>query len=365
MQAAVLREFGKPLVLEEVETPTPGPGEVLVQVMACGIDGTDLKLLDGFGYAPKLPFIIGHEPAGVVDAVGAGVADFRPGDRVITYNFFTCGNCLLCRTHREQLCINMTGVLGAREKPGGYAEYLKMPARQLVPLPEHIPWPDAAVICDAGITALHAVERSRLMLGETVMVIGIGGVGSYVTQFAKLAGVRVIAVDQSDAKSCHASAMGADVAIDSCQVEVVKSVHELTDGLGADCVIDCVGKEQTITHGIDSLRHGGRLVIIGYTPDHYRLNGKRLAQNELEIIGTRCGRKQDLINAVRLVAQGKTKSIVTNLYPLEQANEALAFLRTGKVLGRLVLLTPMGRQAMQWAPAQARNNSAADSKGGL
>lgn len=347
MLALVLTEFGKPLKVMEVETPVPGPDEVLIQVMACGTDGTDLKLLDGFGYTPELPFIIGHEPAGIIAAVGDRVSDLKPGDRVITYNFFSCGKCLLCRTNREQLCVQMQGVLGARVKPGAYAEFLKMPARQVIQIPDTIAWPDAAVICDAGITARHAVDRARLQLGETLVVIGIGGVGSFVTQFAKLTGARVIAVDHTDPKMQYAVQMGADSTINSTKEDVSRKVRELTENLGADCVIDCVGKESTISQGIDSLRHGGRLTIVGYTPERYGLNGKQLAQNELEVIGSRCGRLQDLINTVQLVSAGKTKSIVTNLYDLEKANEALAFLRTEQVLGRVVLLTPAGRRAME------------------
>ena len=346
MKAAVLREFQQPLHWEEVETPVPGPDEVLVQVMACGIDGTDLKILDGFGYVPELPYIMGHEPAGVVAEVGSRVTDFKPGDRVITYNFFTCGKCLLCRIHREQLCVDMTGVLGGLMKWGGYAEYLKIPARQLVSVPERVAWPDAAVCCDAGVTSLHAVDRARVKLGETVVVIGVGGVGSVVTQLAKAAGARVVVVNRSDRREQWARKMGADEVLDSSQVDVAEAVHELTGGLGADCVIDVVGRKETVTDGVNSLRHGGRLVIVGYTPDLYPLSGKQFAQNELEIIGTRCGRMQDLINTVRLVAEGKIKSIVTNTFPMEEANEALAFLRAGKALGRVVLLTPAGRQAV-------------------
>lgn len=347
MKAAVLRELKQPLQWEEVETPVPGPDEVLVQIMACGIDGTDLKILDGFGYVPDLPFIMGHEPAGIVAEVGSQVTEFKPGDRVITYNFTVCGRCLLCRTHRENICPNMTGTLGARGKDGGYAEYLKMPARQLVHVPDCIPWPDAAVCCDAGITSVHAVDRARVRLGETVVVIGIGGVGSVVTQLAKAAGARVVAINRSERREQWARQMGADEVLNSSEVDIPEAVCKLTDGLGADCVIDVVGNEETMTYGVDSLRHGGRLVIVGYTPERYPLSGKQFAQNELEIIGTRCGRMQNLVNTVRLVAEGKIKSIVTDLFPLEEANEALAFLRAGNVLGRAVLLTPAGRQAME------------------
>jgi len=336
MKAAVLREFGRPLSIEEVETPTPGPNEVLVKVMACGIDGTDLKMLDGFGYHPELPFIIGHEPSGQVESVGMGVEGVQVGDHVVTHNFSTCGKCRNCRSNREQICPNMTGVLGAGGLQGAYAEYLKMPARQLVQVSESLSWEDAAVLSDAGITAFHAVDRSRLKLGETTLIFGVGGVGSFAVQFAKLAGARVIAVDQTDAKCDRATELGADHVINSRSTDVAEAVRQLTEGWGVDCAIDIVGMQVTIAAGIDSLANGGRLVIIGYTPEEYSLNGKRMAQNELEIIGTRCGRKQDLIGAAAMVASGKTQSIVTDSYPFENINEALGLLRAGKVLGRCV-----------------------------
>ena len=340
MKAAVLKEFGKPLLIEQVPDPVIASDEVLINVMACGIDGTDLKLLDGFGYTPDLPHVMGHEPSGVVAEVGSDVTDFKPGDHVITYNFSYCGRCLVCRAGRQQICPNMTNVLGVRGAFGGYAEYLKIPARQVVRVPRRAAWEDAAVLCDAGITAFHAVDRSRLKVGETVVIFGVGGVGSFAVQFARLAGARVIAVDVSPAKLQHARSLGADETIDITSEDVPKRVAGLTDEWGADCAIDIVGKEQTIAAGVDSLCHGGRIVIVGYTPEQYPLNGKQLAQNELEVIGTRCGPMNDLLRAAEVVASGRTRSIVTDTAPLEQVNEALARLREGRVLGRLVLQMP-------------------------
>ena len=135
MKAALLRAFGTPLSCEEVDTPVPGPEDVLIQVMACGTDGTDLKLLEGFGYRPELPFIMGHEPSGVIAEVGEAVVDFRAGDRVITYNFFHCGRCLNCRRGREQICPHLDRIVGVRGAAGGYADYLCVPARQAVAIP--------------------------------------------------------------------------------------------------------------------------------------------------------------------------------------------------------------------------------------
>jgi len=347
VKAAILRAFKRPLAWQEITTPSPEPDEVLVQVMACGIDGTDLKLLDGFGYTPDLPFIMGHEVAGVVTEAGYRVTGFKEGDRVIVYNFTTCGNCLSCRSFREQICVNMGGVLGAKDRHGGYAEYVAVPGRQLVHVPAGVSWPDSAVCCDAGMTAHHAIDRARLRLGESVLVVGVGGVGSIAVQLAKAAGARVFAVEISEAKREWARQLGADEVLDPEEGELPAAVRDLTDGLGVDCVIDIVGQTETMAAGIESLRHGGRLVIVGYTQDHYPVEGKYLAQNELEIIGTRAGRKQDLIEVSQLMAAGQIRSIVTQTFPMENANEALAVLRSGDNMGRIVLLTPAGRQAVQ------------------
>jgi len=334
----VLTAFGRPLEPRELPTPEPAPDEVRVRVMACGIDGTDLKLLDGFGYRPELPLVMGHEPAGVVDAVGERVTDFRPGDRVVPYLFFFCGDCRLCVTSREQICPNMTGVLGVRGHHGGYAEQYVVPARQLVRVPEGVEWRDAATCSDAGVTALHAVDRARVRFGETVVVVGSGGVGLTVIQVAKLAGARVLAVVRSDHRAERARAMGADEVIDSRRGDVAGQVRAMTEGWGADCVLDCVGSLETMSHAFDALRNGGRLVVVGYTPDAYPLSGRRLAQHEIEVIGTRCGRRQDLADTVRLMAEGKIRSVVTDTFPFERANEALAYLRGGQAIGRVVLV---------------------------
>lgn len=340
MKAARLRHFGQPLTLDEVEQPSPGRDEVVLQVKACGIDGTDLKLCDGFGYSPQLPFIMGHEIAGVVHEIGDGAHDFSPGDRVVVYNFVICGHCFFCLTHREQLCMNMRGVMGVLNVHGGYAEYVKAPAQQLVRIPDGVAWEDAATACDAGLTAYHALERSRLRLDETVVIIGVGGVGSVLVQLAHLAGVVVIAVDHDARRAQWAQDNGAHHFIESGNAgDIPRAVHDLTGGMGAACVIDVVGKEATMHAGFNSLRRGGRMVIVGYTPDHYPVPGKQLAQNELEVIGTRAGRRQDLINVLGLMASGKLKSIVRYRYALRQVNDALDHLRAGAAIGRIVLKT--------------------------
>ena len=336
MKAALLRSFGERLSIEEAPTPQPARGEALVRVRACGIDGTDLKLLDGFGYTPELPFIMGHEVAGEVAAVGADVTEFAPGDRVAVYNFVTCNRCMYCRSYRDQLCLNMGGVVGVLDLPGGYAEFVCLPAQQLIRLPDDVDYLDGATCCDAGLTAAHAVDRAQVTLGDKVLVIGIGGVGSMVTQLLAASGVEVIAADTDAAKGEWARQQGASRFLHDTGDSLVSRVQGLSGDNGVDRVIDVVGLESTMTAGFASLRRGGRMVVIGYTPERFPLSGLELAQNEKEVIGTRAGRRQDLSRCLKLFATGALRSIVRQTYPLDQVNEALAQLRRG-VTGRIVL----------------------------
>ncbi len=338
MKAAVLHHFGQPLTIEDVAQPALADDEVLVQTIACGIDGTDLKLCDGFGYTPELPFVMGHEIAGIVHQIGNRVSGFQVGDRVVIYNFLICGKCMFCLTHREQLCPNMRGVMGVLNWHGGYAEYVRVPAQQLIPIPDEVAWEDAAVSCDAALTAVHALERSRLRLGETVVIIGIGGVGSVLVQLARLAGAHVIVIDHDGQRAHWATENGAHDFLDSSvEADIPQAVQTLTHGMGAACVIDVVGKEATMNAGFNSLQRSGRMVIVGYTPEQYPVPGKQLAQNELEVIGTRAGRRQNLLDALNLMANGQLKSIVRYRYGLEQINAALDYLRSGAAIGRIVL----------------------------
>ena len=336
MKAAVLRAFGEPLAIEEIAAPRPGPGEALLRVRACGIDGTDLKLLDGFGYMPELPFVMGHEIAGDVVECGADVAEFASGDRVAVYNFVTCGACAYCRGFRDQLCLDMGGIVGILDLPGGYADYVCLPAQQLIRLPDEVSYEDGATCCDAGMTALRAVDRADVNNGDRVLVIGVGGVGSVVTQILAASGVEVIAVDTDVAKESWARAQGAASFLSLGADDLVAEVLRRSAGLGVDRVIDVVGLEETMRAGFAVLRRGGRMVVVGYTPEAFPLPGKELAQNEKEVLGTRAGRRDDLRTCLGLFGAGKLRSIVRANYPLRRVNEALEALRGG-VIGRIVL----------------------------
>jgi len=323
--------------MEDVPAPKTGPDEVLIRTKVCGICGTDLHIRDGWGYTPELPFIMGHEPAGDVVEVGERVTRFKPGDRVVPNIFFACGHCFYCRTNRETQCLNLEGILGVLNCPGGYGEFFKVRERQLFHLPETISFSEGAIISDAVVTAVHAVRRGRISPGETVMVISVGGCSAAAIQVCKAYGAKVISVVRSSEKQERALRLGADVALDSRRTSISDAVRDLTDGLGVHCVIDGVGDADTMKTGMESLCHGGRLVILGYTQDRFALDPRKTAVQELEILGTRSGGRDDTAESIRLVGSNTWIPVVTDSFAIEQVEEAHALMRQGRNLGRIVL----------------------------
>ena len=318
--------------------PEIGEEDFLVHTRACGICGTDLHIRDGWGYTPNLPFIMGHEPAGVVAKVGSNVSGFQVGDPVVPNIFFACGNCFYCRTNRETQCVNLAGILGVLKHSGGYGEYFRIPGRQLFHLPAHVPFTEGSIIADAVVTAVHGVKRGRIRHGETVMVISVGGCSAAVIQICKSYGARVISVVRSSEKQKRAIELGADEALNSREVSVPAMARDFTDGMGVDCVIDSVGNEETLKEGVDSLCHGGRLVILGYTQERYPLDPRQVAVRELEVIGTRSGGRQDTIDSIRFVASKQWKPIVTDTFPIDEVEAAHQLMREARNLGRIVLI---------------------------
>jgi alcohol dehydrogenase, propanol-preferring len=337
MKAAVLHQVREPLRIEDVPMPQIGPDEVLVHTRACGICGTDLHIRDGWGYTPKLPFVMGHEPAGLVVEVGPNVSGFKTGDHVVPNIFFSCGHCFYCRTNRETQCTSLDGILGVLKYPGGYGEYFKIPGRQLFHLPAHVPFTEGSIIADAVVTSVHAVKRGRVRQGETVMVIGVGGCSAAAIQICKAYGANVVCVVRSSQKEKRAKELGADKVLNSREVDVPIAVKDLTSGFGVECVIDGVGNEETLKEGVNSLCHGGRLVILGYTQERYPLDPRQVAVHELEVIGTRSGGRQDTVESIQFVADKRWKPIVTDIFPIEKVEEAHQLMREAKALGRIVL----------------------------
>jgi 2-desacetyl-2-hydroxyethyl bacteriochlorophyllide A dehydrogenase len=337
MKAAVMHETNKPLEIEEVPVPELGYDDVLVETKACGICGTDLHIIEGTGYKPKLPHILGHEPAGVVSKLGPGVTKFKVGDRVVPNIFFTCGECFFCRTNRETLCTNFKGALGVGIN-GGYAQYFRAPSKSLFILPSKIGFKEGSVIADAVVTSVHAVRRrAQVKADDVVVVIGVGGVGQSVIQISKHAGARVYAVARRPQRVEVGSRFGADDVINSSTQDVGKTVNDLTGGNGADIVIDNVGSKETLIQALAAVHRGGRIVMVGETEDTIPLSTFKLCVNELDILGSRSGGRQDTLEAIELVESGVVTPFASDTFPLERINDALDSIRQGKVMGRAVV----------------------------
>jgi len=328
VKAAVMHEVGKPLRIEEVSIPEIGPEEVLVETRCCGICGTDLHILKGFGYVPKLPHILGHEPAGVVAKVGSKVTHLKPGDRVVPHLFFTCGDCYYCRAGRDQQCLNLKGLLGVLS-PGAFAEYFKTPGVNLFVLPEKVPFDVGGLVADAVVTAVHAVARAGLHAGETAVVLGAGGIGQVLIQLLRSKGIRVVAVSRSDAKLALAKECGAHLVVTFGESTTAATIREFSGTNGAQCVFDCVGSAQTMHDAAEYVIRCGRIIVIGEERDATPINTTEIAQRELEIIGSRNGTRKDTVEAIKLLEAGVVNPPIAQRFPLEKINEAYEAVRRG------------------------------------
>lgn len=340
MKAARFYKVGEPLRIEEVDIPRISPEEVLVKIKACGICHTDLHFIDEGLYKPgKIPQTMGHEAGGDVVEVGSGVKGVRVGDRVLIHFYFSCDQCYYCQRGRQSLCISPDFEQFGFTVDGGYAEYAKAPARSIVELPKEVPY-EAGILVDAGSTAYHAVrEIGNVKLGDTVAIIGTGGVGSCTLQMAKLSGATVIAVDINDSKLEVAKSIGADFTINAAEKDVPAEVRRLVGSRGVDIVYEFVGRTQTMNDSLEILARGGKLVFIGYSEDNLVLNTRRLVRGELQVVGSRASSKYETEKVVRLVRDGKFKldPLITHRLPLGSINEGLDLVRKGEAIRAVVI----------------------------
>jgi propanol-preferring alcohol dehydrogenase len=336
LKAALLKELGKPLVIESVPDPVIGPDEVLVETHTCGICRTDLHIQDGVAYVPALPHIGGHEPAGIVAEVGAGVQGFSVGQRVVPHLFLTCGRCRYCRTGRDAQCLNVGGIIGVT-RPGGFAEYFVAPARNLLAIPHNVPFALAGLVSCAGITAVHAYRRARLTLGDCAMVLGAGGIGLVMIQILKAAGMRVIAASRSPESLRLAQQSGAELAVALGREDSVGRVRDFAGGWGVDCTFDMVGLATTMSFAAQCAARGGQIVVIGEEPEHPPIHSITIAQRELEIIGSRNGGLQDAVDALAMMSAGMIRPHIDRRFPLDELPAAMEHVRSGQTHGRVII----------------------------
>jgi len=340
MKAARLHAYREALKLDSVDEPKAvGPLDVVVRIGAAGLCRTDLHIQEG-QWAQKsgvaLPYTPGHENSGWVHEVGAAVTNVELGDTVIVHPFISCGLCLPCRKGDDMHCLN--GSFPGINRDGGFAEYLLTSARSVVKLDPSLQPKDIAALADAGLTAIHAVKKAVPVLsaGTSAVVIGAGGLGHIGIQCLKaMTPAKIIVIDPSEKALALAGEMGADqtVKVDGTQVDKVK---ELTDGLGAEAIIDFVGEKGAIQDGIEMVRDGGFYYVIGYG-ENIDIPTIDVISREISFIGNLVGTYADLQELMILTAEGKVR-LHTSTYPLDAINDAMADLDGGRLQGRGILV---------------------------
>jgi alcohol dehydrogenase, propanol-preferring len=335
VRAARFHGANRPLLIESVPEPEPGPDEALVRVRAAGICGTELHFLEGLYEPATVPMTLGHEVAGVVEEVGPEATAVGVGDRVAVNYYLFCGRCSWCLRGRHNLCSSPRGQF-AFLSDGGFAEYVAVPAHCLVPLPDTLPFESAATLCCSATTAIHAMGIARVEPGELVVVYGAGGVGLALVQVARIRGARVLAVSRSPEKLRAARELGADHA--DHPDRAAARVAELTRDGGADVVFELVGTDETMRPALGLLGKRGRLTFIGYSAESLRISPMGLVVAEQQILSSVGHTHPELEQAVGLAARGLLTPPVAGTVPLEGVNRGLDELRRNRVVGRLVVV---------------------------
>lgn len=339
MRAMAVTDYTAPLELIDLPIPEVKPGFVLVRILACGVCYSDYKTARGkmpYSATLKLPHVPGHEICGEVAEAGRK-SGFRAGERVIVYNYWSCGKCAYCRMGLENLCEALAAWVGFTS-PGGFEEFLAVPAERLLRLPEGIlPEQAAPTSCALGTSYRAVVTRGQVRPGQTVVVQGVGGVGLYSLQVARATGARVLAVDIDRRRLAMAVRLGASGEA-LAGAEAGAMVADFTSGLGADVVIDTVGHEESLHAAAQMLRRGGRVVVVGYVSGGFaRVQTDDCILREIEFAGSRYVQRHELERAISMLAGGQVQPVIDTVLPLESANDAFTRLEQGNVIGRMVL----------------------------
>ncbi|MEM0362239.1 MAG: alcohol dehydrogenase catalytic domain-containing protein [Sulfolobaceae archaeon] len=361
MKAAILYKYNEPLVIEDnIYIDSPKQGEVKIRVIATGLCHSDVNVFEG-KTPVEPPVIAGHEISGIVEEVGDKVDNLKVGDKVVSAFIHPCGKCKNCITGNENLCevfarnrlkgtlLDGTTRLHFKDgRPirfflgGGFAEYAVVPYTALTKVPDDVDLRKVAVLGCAGLTAYGAVNSAKIEAGESVAVIGVGGVGLSIIQLLKAVGAgRIIAVGTKKWKLEKALELGATDTINSKETEVTKAIKEITGG-GPDVVIEAGGTQETIRMAIDSVRIGGRVVLVGLPPTtaEIPLRIASIVRNGIKIIGNYGGRPRiDMPRLIELVKLGKydPSSLITGTFKLEEINEAVKLLQEGDAIRSLIV----------------------------
>ena len=335
MKAAVVREFGKPLLIEDVPVPSPGSGEVLVQVKACGVCHTDLHAATGdWPVKPSLPFIPGHEAAGIVVALGDGVTERQIGDAVgVPWLHDACMRCEYCETGWETLCEKQHNT--GYSCNGGFAEYVVASAPFAARLPADVDFVAIAPILCAGVTTYKGLKETEARPGEWVAISGIGGLGNVAIQYAKAMGLNVVAIDIAPDKLELARRSGADVAVDARSANAVADVIEATKG-GANGILVTAVSPPAFAQALQMVRRKGTVSLVGLPPGEFATPIFDVVLKRITVRGSIVGTRRDLDEAIAFATSGKVHSQITKAR-LDDINDIFDRLAHGKIEGRMVL----------------------------
>ncbi|MFP4055485.1 MAG: alcohol dehydrogenase catalytic domain-containing protein [Candidatus Brocadiia bacterium] len=344
MKALRMVEIGRPMELQDIPAPEiddndeKDDNQAVVKVRACGICGTDLHHLRGTAKVSRLPITLGHEISGVVEAVGRSVSSgrlqlpvFKPGDRVAVHNVIYCGECRACLRERYNFCHNQ--LMFGRDVDGGLAEYVKVPARNMIPMSTNVTFPEGAILGCAVATAYHALRIARIAVGDSIVVWGTGGVGMSLLHLAReVSGAYpIIAVDRSDKLLLLARELGADVTINSTRDDPVEEIKEVTGGEGADVVFDTAGVTDTGSNEtivtLQSTCPGGQLIVVAT----YDRPIKIQPHDEVGVFEKRftgsCGNLPDEIHKLMALVGGRRRldlvKLISRLISLEEVNDVI------------------------------------------
>ena len=334
MKAAVVREFGKPLVIEETAVPTPGVGQILVKVAAAGVCHTDLHAAEGdWPVKPKPPFIPGHEGVGHVVAVGSGVKHVREGDRVgVPWLYSACGHCRHCLGGWETLCEEQQNT--GYSVNGSFAEYVIADPDYVGHLPDNVSFVDIAPILCAGVTVYKGLKVTDTKPGDWVVISGIGGLGHLAVQYARAMGLNVLAVDVDDAKLDLAKRLGASLAVNARSEDPVAFVRKEIGG--AQGVLVTAVSPKAFEQALGMVGRGGTLSLNGLPPGEFPLSIFETVLNGVTIRGSIVGTRLDLQEALDFAGQGKVKATVET-ETLDNINDVFARMHKGDIQGRVVL----------------------------
>ena len=334
MKAAFVTEFGKPLTIGELPLPQPRDGQVLIKIEACGVCHTDVHAADGdWPVRPKLPFVPGHEGIGRVIAMGRNVSGIKEGQMVgVPWLFEACGLCDYCLTSRETMC--ESALYGGYSANGGFAEYCVAPAAYVARLPDGLDPVAAGPIICAGVTTYKGIKMADCRPGQWFVVSGVGGLGHLAIQYATAMGLRVIAVDVADDKLDLAKKLGASLTFNAKTVDATKAVQESVGG--AHGVLITAVSKAAFAQGTGMLRRGGTCVLNGLPPGDFPLSIFDVVFRCLTVRGSLVGTRSDLKEALAFAAAGRVKATIETT-TLDDVNNVLERLRTGKVSGRVVL----------------------------